>query len=372
MIDVLNIISDSNIGGAGRCVLNFLKYYDRSAFCVTVAVPRGSLLIPALCDLKTPYVEVDGIAETSFSMQGVKNLYRVIGQVNPQVVHTHGNFSGRIAAKLRGKKIVYTRHSVFPVSHRIDHGIGKWLNGRINEFFSDQILAVAQAAKENLIDSGVRPERIEVVLNGVESLVPLPEEEKGAVRQQYGIQQGDFVLGILARVEPYKGHRYLLEAAKIMKQHGRKIRVIIAGVGDALEDLKTLAEQWNITDIVCFAGFVQDVRSLLSVLDLQINASYGTEATSLSLLEGMSLGLPAVVSDYGGNPGVITEGQNGLLVPQKDGQALAAAVERLMGDPALLAQLKAGAKARFASSFTAKIYAGNIEQVYRQTAERRN
>ena len=114
------------------------------------------------------------------------------------------------------------------------------------------------------------------------------------------------------------------------------------------------------------------MRSLLSVLDLQINASYGTEATSLSLLEGMSLGLPAVVSDYGGNPGVITEGQNGLLVPQKDGQALAAAVERLMGDPALLAQLKAGAKARFASSFTAKIYAGNIEQVYRQTAERRN
>src|SRR5699024_2275165 len=114
---------------------------------------------------------------------------------------------------------------------RIDHGIGKWLNGRINEFFSDQILAVAQAAKENLIDSGVRPERIEVVLNGVESLVPLSEEEKGAVRQQYGIQQGDFVLGILARVEPYKGHRYLLEAAKIMKQHGRKIRVIIAGVG---------------------------------------------------------------------------------------------------------------------------------------------
>lgn len=90
----------------------------------------------------------------------------------------------------------------------------------------------------------------------------------------------------------------------------------------------------GIDDNLCFAGFVEDVTPLMNITDIQVNASYGTEATSLSLLEGMSLGIPAVVSDFGGNPGVITDGENGLITPQKDADALADALIRLCGDEA--------------------------------------
>lgn len=61
--------------------------------------------------------------------------------------------SGRIAGKQCGKKVVYTRHSVFPVSSKISKGIGKKINGLINMYYADDIIAVAEAAKENLTDS---------------------------------------------------------------------------------------------------------------------------------------------------------------------------------------------------------------------------
>ena len=125
MIKVLNIISDSNIGGAGKCVLNFLKYYDRKKFAVKVVVPRGSLLKPEIEKLGTKVIEADGITDKSFDLKAVKNLRKIISRSNPDIVHTHGSLSGRIAAKLCGKKIIYTRHSVFPVSRRISHGLGK-------------------------------------------------------------------------------------------------------------------------------------------------------------------------------------------------------------------------------------------------------
>ena len=108
MIKVLNIISDSNIGGAGRCVLNFLKYYDRNKFLVKVVVPRGSLLIPEIKKLATEYIEADSIAEKSFDKNAVKVLKKIIKEENPDIVHTHGNLSGRVAAKMCGKKIIYT------------------------------------------------------------------------------------------------------------------------------------------------------------------------------------------------------------------------------------------------------------------------
>ena len=78
MIKVLNIISDSNIGGAGRCVLTFLKYFDRTKFDVEVVVPRNSLLIPEINKLGIKTIEADTIAEKSLSRESIKELKKII------------------------------------------------------------------------------------------------------------------------------------------------------------------------------------------------------------------------------------------------------------------------------------------------------
>jgi len=371
MIRVLNISSDTNIGGAGRCILNFLAHYDRSAFQVDVALPRGSLLAPEVRKLDTPVIEVDGIGDKSLDFGAIRKLKAIIRERGPQVVHTHGAMSGRIAARQCGRAVVYTRHSVFPVSRRLSRQPGKWLNGRLNEHYADAIIAVAEAAKENLVESGISPGRVEVILNGVEGLTPLPPEEAAAEKARYGISPDHFVAGILARLEEVKGHSYLLEAAKRLKDAGEPFTLVIAGTGALEATLKRQAEDLNLGDTVIFAGFVSDIRGLLSILDLQVNASYGTEATSLALLEGMSMGIPAVVTAYGGNPGVIQEGVNGALVPTRDSAALAEAIMRMRRDRDRYLELSEACHRVFEQKFTVDRYARNIEEVYRRVAGKR-
>ncbi|MBR0312426.1 MAG: glycosyltransferase, partial [Oscillospiraceae bacterium] len=115
MIRVLNVISDSNIGGAGRVLLNYLQYADRSRFETMIAVPRGSLLCEPLRELGGVVHEVDGLAERSYHKDDVRTLMELIRKVDPDIVHTHGALSGRIAGRRCGKAVIYTRHSAFPV-----------------------------------------------------------------------------------------------------------------------------------------------------------------------------------------------------------------------------------------------------------------
>jgi len=371
MIRVLNVSSDRNIGGAGRCILTFLKYYDRESFMVDVAVPKGSLLVPEIEKLGAEVIEVDGIGDKSLDFGAIRELKRVIRKRDPQVVHTHGAMSGRIAGRQCGKKVVYTRHSVFPVSKKLSRPPGKWINGWVNAHYADAIIAVAEAAKENLVESGVRTDRVEVILNGVEAQTRLPSKEIAAEKTKYGIPPDRFVAGILARMEHVKGHRYLLEAARMLKEEGKPITIVVAGVGSLEDELKQQAAEMELGDTVVFAGFVTDVPRILSMMDIQLNASFGTEATSLALLEGMSMGIPAVVTDYGGNPGVISEGVNGFLVPTKDSVALGEAIVEMMESKEVYARMQQSCLDVFQEKFTAEIYARNIERVYRWAAGKR-
>lgn len=364
MIQVMNISSDMNIGGAGRCILNYLKYADGGAFQVSLAVPKGSALGAAARDQGAEVIEVNGLADRSLSAGDIGSLRRLIQEQRPDIVHTHGAMSGRIAAKLSHTPVVYTRHSVFPPGRTISQNPGKWLNGRVNECFSDAIIAVAEAAKENLVQCGVSPGKIQVILNGVERLEPPPPDMLESLKTKYGIPPGAFVLGILARLEPVKGHSYLFEAARALRDEGQNLKVLVAGTGSEETLLKKQCREMGLEDTVIFTGFVENVSEILGLMDLQINASWGTEATSLALLEGMSMGIPAVVSDYGGNPGVITDGVNGLIFPAKNSGALKHAVARLMDSSEEVRALQKGSRRIFDPKFTVQQYARNIEAVY--------
>lgn len=364
MIRVLNIISDTNIGGAGRVLLNYMSRADREHFDVSVAMPRGSLLKAPLEELGTTVYEVDGLADRSYHKDDVKELIRLIDRVKPDIVHTHGALSGRIAGRRCGRVVIYTRHSAFPVPAKLKYPPGRWVNKFINEYYSDHIIAVSPAAAENLTDAGISSKRITVMMNGVTPVARKGEAECATLREQWGIGQDEFVMGILARIEPYKGHMHILEAMKLLADQGRKMRLLVAGTGAYEQELKEKTQELGLDHCVNYLGFQSDVAAVLSVLDLQLNASYGTETSSLSILEGLSMGLPAVVSTYGGNPWLIDDGEDGLLFENRNSADLAACIARLMDEPDTLAQMKTRAVEIFSQRFTAEIFAQNIERVY--------
>ncbi|MDR1299977.1 MAG: glycosyltransferase family 4 protein [Oscillospiraceae bacterium] len=359
---VLNVISDSNIGGAGLVLINYLKYADREKFAHTVAVPAGSMLLERLDGIGIDTVEISGIGERSLSLKSIVALRRLIKALKADVVHTHANLSARIAARLYGQcAVVYTRHSAFDLKPHSTAFPMRQITGAINNALADVIIAVSPAALANLVDTGADPRKIFTMFNGVEPVRRLDGRERRAVRESLGIKSGEFVCSIIARLEEVKGHRYVLEAAKLLDD--LPIRVIIAGTGSAEAELRARAAELGLTQCV-FTGFVADTSGIENITDLQLNASFGTETSSLSLLEGMSLGTPAVVSDYGGNPHLITNGENGLVVPKKDARALADAVRALYNNSALLAGMSQKAHDAYISRFTAERMAADIEDVY--------
>ncbi|MGM9652666.1 MAG: glycosyltransferase [Eubacteriales bacterium] len=371
MIRVLHFISDSNIGGAGRLLVHCLRCIDRSRFSVAVVLPRGSALVPLIRDTGTETIEVDAGRDTSHERGAIRAFCRIIRAQKPDIVHTHSAFDARVAAWLCGvKSRIYTRHSVFEPSRRLTTFPGRQLAGFINNTLATRIIAVADAAADNLTATGVRADKITVILNGVEPVRTTSGAERAALRRSLGIGESDFVCGISARFEPYKGHADLLKAAETVCAARSDIRFLLMGTGSTEEETRRAAHEAGLDGNVIFTGFVPDVAPYYNIMDLSLNCSYGTEATSLALIEAMSLGLPAVVTRFGGNPGVIRDGENGLLTPVRDSGALAAAILRAASDPALYAALSDGARRIFQEKFTAAAMTRQIEAVYEAEAAR--
>ena len=373
MIKVLNVLTDTNIGGAGKIFLQYLKCIDKQRFEVYTAVPSGSMLIPLIEEIGYSVIETEFGHDKSMEKGAVGELRRIIKEVKPDIVHTHSSLAGKIAAYLCGvKSRIYTRHCVFDMPRKLTTFPGKQVNGLVNNTLSTEIIAVAEAAADNLTDTGVDKKKITVILNGVEPVPAISDEEKAEFRRSVGIGEDEFVGLISARLEVYKGHSYLIEAAKRIKEQGsdRTIRIVFMGDGSERGNLEKQCREAGVEDMILFTGFVTNVVPWCNIADISLNASWGTEATSLALCEGMSLAKPAVVTDFGGNPGLITDGENGLLVPKKNGEAMAEAILRISASAELYEKLSAGAAERYKKDFTSQVMTDRVMALYEKSVAR--
>ena len=372
MIKILNVLTDSNIGGAGRLLVNYLHNFDRTRFASVVVLPKDSRLIPAVRAEGYPVIGTEYGRDESWDRRAVSELRKIIRDYRPDIVHTHSSLSARVAAWLeRVPCRFYTRHCAFEPPKKLTTFPGKQINGLMNRIISTDIVAVADAAKKNLTDTGVPEKMITVIINGVEPLREIPEAERDTLRNSLGIGREDFVCGIVARLEDYKGHSYLLESAKtVLAAHPGTVFLIV-GEGTERERLEKQAAGLGIAGSVIFTGFSDDVAPYYAIMDLNLNCSWGTETSSLALSEGMSVGVPAVATTYGGNPYMITDGVNGLLVPEKDAPAMADAILRLIGDPDLLRSLSDGARRLYREKFTARAMTAQLEALYERAVGRK-
>lgn len=371
MIKLYHVISDTNIGGAGTLLLNYLANADRGAFDITVVLPRGSALKARVEALGVPVIETEYGRDRSYERGATAEFRRIFRDAKPDIVHTHSSFSAKLAAWQIGVSVrVYTRHSVFPPPRKLTTFPGKQVSGLVNNTLSTHIIAVAQAAADNLTDTGVDPRKIEVIVNGVEPMTPPTAEARRALRASMGWDDSHFVVGMSARLEEVKGHRYFLDAAAALAAEEPNMRFLIIGTGACEADLRAQAARLGIADRVCFAGFVTNVADYVGSMDLVVNCSFGTEATSLALAEAMSLSRPIVATTYGGNPYMVEDGVNGYLVPIKDAPALADAILRVRRDPDNYARLCEGAYARYHERFTAAAMTRRMEELYRRALAR--
>lgn len=366
MIKIYHFISDTNIGGAGNLLCNQIKNMEGSDFDITVVLPHGSLLREKMSALPCRTVETRHGADRSFSAGSVIEDYAILKRARPDIVHSHASLSSRIAAAaLKIPTRIHTRHCVFPLSPLISNPIGRGVCGAINNALSTKMIAVAESAKKNLVEMGCKAGKIETVINGSDAIRRLDGSERARIKESLSLSKDHFTVGIFARLEAYKGHKTLIDAARICKKYCPDMRFLIVGEGSFRAELEEYARRRGVDDIICFSGFVSDVAPFFNVTDVNVNCSYGTETSSLAISEGMSLGIPAVVSDYGGNPFMVKNGEEGFIFPVGNHESLAVCLVRLYRDRALYKKMSQNAETRYIKDFTAKAMSDRMARIYR-------
>jgi len=364
-IKVVEVITDTNIGGAGVLLCTRLKYSDRERIESEVILPRGSELLPRLRAIGVPVHEIDACRDQSFEVSAIPKYIALLRRIRPDLVNCHGALAARFAAKICGVRVrLYTRHCVYPLSKWQKSSIGRFFLGKAQGILSSHMIAVAHSAKENLTEMGVLPSKISVIINGVEALRTVSETEKELLWKRLGISENDIVIGICARLEACKGHACFLEAAEQLLQKNRSYRFLIVGDGSLRKSLEDFCRQKGIAQYVIFTGFCEDVAPYFHIMRINVNCSVGTETSSLALSEGMSIGLPCVVSDYGGNPYMVRDGENGIVVPQNSPNALTEAISLLCEDSVRYEALSQGAKDRFLRELNAEAMTKKTEKLY--------
>ena len=177
-IKVLHVLTDRNIGGAGRWLLYYLKYHDRNEFEVKAVLPHDSLLVSAVKALDVPVIAMEEMEDKSFDKKAMKALVQLFKEENPDIVHTHASMTARMAARAAFVP------SVFNTKHCMESAPGllpkKLVRREVNAAFSDKIIAVSRAVRRSMVHAGTSPEQIAVVYNGIEPIAIPTAEEKAA------------------------------------------------------------------------------------------------------------------------------------------------------------------------------------------------
>ena len=231
-----------------------------------------------------------------------------------------------------------------------------------------RVLVNADAVKEWLLEHGYDARRIVVIRNGVDLERFAGAVDPGAIRHELGLPPNAALVTVVSRLNQLKGLEQFLEAAALLAPRFPNAYFLVVGesrLGDQhyKPSLTQLATRLGLTGRVFFTGFRSDVPAVLASATVSVMPSLN-EALSNVLLESMAAGVPTVATRVGGTPEAMVDGATGLLVPAADVAAMAAAIARLLTDPALAAALGRAARRTIEERFSADRMAEATTQLY--------
>ena len=365
---VLEMIDKPFLGGGQAHLLALAGGLDKARFEVAVAAMPGGPLEAEAGKAGLPFWPVP--LRKRLSGNGIPEIASLLRANGIDILHTHGGVAGlfgRRAARRAGTPVVvHTLHGIHYLHYR--NPLLKYLlvlDERRLARRTDAVIFVSEAdfdrgerwrlvprSKMRLIRNGAAPDP------GAE-----PESERRREELRAALKLGPPVVGAVSRLHRQKGVIPLLRAVPDILKMRPEAKIVLVGGGPLEGDVRRFAARAGLDRHVLILGERPDARDLLSLFDVFVLPSLW-EGLPLVLIEAASLGKPIVASAIDGVREVLRDGETGLLVPPGKPRPLAAAVVRLLEDPALAARLGAAARLEIPSRFTLEKMIGETQNLY--------
>jgi glycosyltransferase involved in cell wall biosynthesis len=378
-VRVAFMLTPVEFGGAERVCLTLLKSINRERFDIVPILltrpwEKDNMFVRALRKEGFMICEIPvGLRKTGDYLRVArcyKLVWRALKSQRFDLLHTHGYFAdivGIPVARLIKLPSVSTCHGYIPSTWKV-----RLYNAldRIALKFGTQVLAVSEAMKRDLVNFGLSPHRVQVVVNAVGSAEnrDMTHANREAVRKSLGICSPDFVVGYVGRLSAEKGLKYLLTACADLVMSSVPLRALIIGEGPERKELEQLSRELGLGDRAIFAGFQEDIARWFPCMDIFVLPSL-TEGTPMALLEAMAHGVPAVASAVGGVPQVIRHGDTGLLVSPANAREISGAVLTLYRDAATRRAMAQNARTLANTRYGVAEWINRIETVYLSLSE---
>jgi glycosyltransferase involved in cell wall biosynthesis len=225
---------------------------------------------------------------------------------------------------------------------------------------ADAFLAVSKADRRRMVTvEGINPGKVRYLPNGI----PAQVRQGIDVRAQLGIPAGAPVVGAVGHLRKQKAFDVLVVAAGILASEFPELRVLIVGAGEEREQLGDLIRASDLEETVLLTGARSDIPDVLAAVDVAVLSS-DFEGAPLTIMEYMAAEKPVVATAVGGVPDLVEHAVEGLLVPPRNPEALAAAVATLLRDPARARAMGARGRERQQREFSIESFVRRLEHLY--------
>ncbi len=367
-----------DFGGIERVLLTMLRNMDAEVELIPILYTRTDIkeksFFESLRDLEIPHDTIYVNTRRVKYLNPVRNILETIACFRGKrfdLIHTHGyraNLIGLAASRWFGLPIVTTCHGYIS----IDRQLARY--NKLDVFllrYFDRVIAVSDRMKMDLVEKGVHPGRISVIINAAgEGIGGGGTAARTETRSRLGIHDGVFVYGFVGRLSEEKGLDYLIDAVKGLSYEKEPWRLIILGDGPQRQALENAVRESGLTPQVLFAGFQSDTEAWYPAMDAIVLPSL-TEGTPMVLLEAMARGIPVIATAVGGVPAILFGKENGILVPPADSTRLLEAMRTVAGDPDLCRRLSDGGIRSVQERYDVPSWIRKLRDVYSTTLRER-
>lgn len=360
-VKVLYLITELNIGGAEKVLVQQLRHLDRSRFTPTVAClyDGNGAVGQEIRALGIPVIDLGMTAK--WRWDAFARLYQLLRRERPSILHTslfHANISGRLMGRLAGVPIIICSEHTIAMESEWRYRLNHWTSGLV-----DRVTTVSETMRQFcLTHIGLPTEKVSLIYNGVEFSTQ-PQSTQAQARAELGLPANGTILGAVSRFDPVKGVNYLLEA--LARLHQPEVQLVLIGGGVQRPELEAMAQKLGIAGRVHWAGFRSNIPGLLPALDIFVQPSV-YEGLPMSVLEAMAAGLPVVATAVGGTPEIVSDGVTGCLVPPRDPAALVQAIQTLISQPELRDRMGQAGLERVRQEFSVQQMVQRTEALYEE------